>query len=281
LELFLQNPLIILAVVLVTSCQKEGHLPFNISRSTLSKKQCKNLSSHYKKNHNAPTSPPYHGTIFLTPELITSSSPSSFKKLTDKGQMERKMFDRRPGTWVNKKAHIFDALFGTETTVEVQVNPEFNKQEALVYAKQYSVVIGQLPAFLFRDLQTVWIHNGNNDFGGGNNNLLIHVKRGEQYIADRILEETFLHEGTHTSLDSTHNHEPLWGLAQENDTMSISSYGLEFPEREDLAETLPLYLALRFRPNQISPEMKSIIQKTIPNRIAYLDCLQLSIDIVN
>jgi len=69
------------------------------------------------------------------------------------------------------------------------------------YARRYANVIGRLPKALRRYVKTVWIHNGKQLFGGANNNLLIHVEQGEEYIMNGILEEILIHEACHTSLD--------------------------------------------------------------------------------
>ena len=45
------------------------------------------------------------------------------------------------------------------------------------------------------------MHDGVFGFGGGNDDLLIHTGQGDAYIADGNLDETFLHEACHTSLD--------------------------------------------------------------------------------
>ena len=60
--------------------------------------------------------------------------------------------------------------FGAATgkVVEVQVNPEFGEAEALALAEKYSRAVGRLPAFLLTDVDTLWIHSGNEGFGGGN-----------------------------------------------------------------------------------------------------------------
>jgi hypothetical protein len=52
----------------------------------------------------------------------------------------------------------------------------------------------------------------------------------------------------------------------------ISKYAEDNPEREDLAETMLLYLAYRFWPERITQETFETIESTIPNRIMYLDC---------
>ena len=56
----------------------------------------------------------------------------------------------------------------TRKKVEVQVNPEFGKAGALAMAEKYSREVGRLPAFLLTDVDTIWIHRGNEGFGGGN-----------------------------------------------------------------------------------------------------------------
>ena len=61
-------------------------------------------------------------------------------------------------------------------------------------------------------------------FGGGNNNLLIHTGQGAQYEASGILEETFVHEAAHTSLDAVHASSAGWIAAQQADPNFISTY---------------------------------------------------------
>ena len=48
--------------------------------------------------------------------------------------------------------------------------------------------LGRMPAFLFEDLQTVWIHDGVELWGGGNNNLLVHTGQSVNYAADGVLD---------------------------------------------------------------------------------------------
>jgi hypothetical protein len=120
-------------------------------------------------------------------------------------------------------------------------------------------------------LETIWYHDGDNSFGGGNNNLLIHKIQGEKYIADGILEETLVHEGSHTSLDNPHATDPQCIAAQTNDPTFISPYARDNPQREDIAESFLLYLAAQYRQDRISDETYQIIIQAIPNRIEYFD----------
>ena len=216
--------------------------------------------------------PPFEGTIFIDPDIITSADPTTFQGLVAAGQGSRTMFDRRVNGWITVDAYLFDASYDDGLTAEIQVNPEFGSAAAaLAEAEKYAEAIGRVPTALRVDVETVWIHMGVEPFGGGNNNLLIHIGQADLYVADGILEETLVHEAAHTSLDAAHANSPGWIAAQAADGVFISTYAQDFPSREDIAETLVPYLAVRYRSDRISRSLANTILATIPNRIAYLD----------
>ncbi len=222
--------------------------------------------------------PPFAGTIFLDPDIITPSDPTTLETVTANGQGSRTMFDRRVNTWIQVQAYLFTAAFTDGLVSEVQVNPEFGSLEAArAQAEKYAVVIGRLPKALRVSVATVWIHQGVQPFGGGNNNLLIHVGQGDLYLADGILEETLVHEAVHTSLDAGHASAAGWVSAQGRDPAFISTYARDFPQREDVAESFLPYLAVRYRADRITAALATTILETIPNRIAYFDALGLVI----
>ena len=133
--------------------------------------------------------PPFSGTIFIDPDIITSSDPTTFRTLSFAGQGSRTMFDRRVNGWITVDAYLFNASFDDGLAAEIQVNPEFGGSDAaLAEAEKYAEVIGRLPTALRIDVETVWIHKGTQPFGGGNNNLLIHIGQADLYAADGILE---------------------------------------------------------------------------------------------
>ena len=216
--------------------------------------------------------PPFSGTIFIDPDIIMSSDPTTFDGATYAGQGERLMFDRRTNSFNTYTAFLFDATFTDGFVVEIQVNPEFGSEAAaLAEAEKYGPVIGQLPKALRVDVETVWIHKGVEPFGGGNNNLLIHTGQADLYIADGILEETLVHEAAHTSLDASHAATAGWLSAQQADPEFISTYARDNPTREDIAESFLPYLAVRHRLDRISESLANSITGAIPNRLAYFD----------
>lgn len=225
-----------------------------------------------------PHVPPYHGTVFLTPDIIVPSDPTDFVGLEAAGRGERLVYDRRPAAWITIQAYLFDATFANGLSAEFQVNPEFGTwAEAEAAARDYASAIGQMPAALRDDVDAVWIHRGDEAFGGGNRSLLVHTDRGDQYRQQGVLPETFVHEGVHTSLDSTYADAPGWRAAQAADPTFISTYARDYPDREDLAESFSAWLAVRHRRDRITEGMADTITAAIPHRLAYFDSLDLNL----
>ena len=220
-----------------------------------------------------PIDPPFHGTIFIDPNIINKLDPSCFVNLYYNGQDLRTMYDRREEGWIENKPYLFPAKYEDGLMIEVQVNSEFeNQYVAQSFAQKFAILIGKLPNELRKDIQTVWIHRGMKPFGGGNNNILIHTDwSDENYEEQGILEETLVHEAAHTSLDLFHAKNPSWLEAQNLDRAFISEYAKENPMREDIAESYLPYLAIRYRRDRISQSLVKKIEDTMPNRIQYFD----------
>ena len=223
-----------------------------------------------------PEDPPFRGTAFIDPDLIVASDPSALRRLDDAGRDTRRMFDRRADAFLLTDAYLFDATFEGTTIVEVQVNAEFGDPVlAERHAAFYARAIGQLPAGLRTLVETVWIHRGDQPFGGGNDNILIHTGKAAEYLRDGVLEEILMHEAAHTSLDPVFAAAEDWLAAQAADGGFISDYARDHPRREDVAESFGPFFAIRHRPERISRDMAKTIEATMPNRIEFFDRLDL------
>ena len=218
--------------------------------------------------------PPFTGTVWIpgTSDILNTYDPTFFRSLKKITDAPREMFDRRTGTFDTLNPFLFEADFADGLKIEVQVNSEFETPDsAEAAALIYLYAVGQLPTELRQEVDTIWLHKGNEDFGGGNNNLLIHHERGLTYIDQKVLEEVFLHEASHTSLDPHHYGEE-WKKARSADANNyISIYAKDNPDREDIAETFPMYYALRYKASRVSIDLLRTIQNTVPNRINYFD----------
>jgi hypothetical protein len=220
----------------------------------------------------AAADPPFGGTIFIDPDIITPADPTTFLRLTDAGRGDRKMFDRRTGQFETVNAFLFLAAYRDLPDVEVEVNPEFATVDlARVQALKYAEVVGRLPRVCRVDVDALWIQDGLQPFGGGNRSLLIHIQQAASYEQDGILEETLVHEASHTSLDARHASAPQWLAAQRADPEFISTYARDNPTREDVAESFLPYFAIRYRRDRIDSGLAATIESAIPNRIKYFD----------
>lgn len=221
--------------------------------------------------------PPFAGTAFLHTDIITQADVSMFDSMTYSGQGNRLVFDRRENRWIFQPMHLFDATFGDGLTSEIQVNPsDFSTEElAAAEADKYGQAVGRLPTSMRTHVDSITIHKGLNPFGGGNNNILIHTDQAIQY--GKYLEEVLFHEAAHTSFDDEHASSPGWLTAQQNDPTFISTYARSFPNREDVAESLLPWYALRYT-DVLFPFQIEAIQEAIPNRLAYFDALPFQLN---
>ena len=223
--------------------------------------------------------PPYGGTVHdIDADIITDADATALASLEYTGRGTRTVFDRRPDDWIEIDAFLFDARFDNGVAVEVQVNPEFgDRTGAEEQARRYATAIGRLPNSLRAEVRTVWIHRGGPDhlLGGGNNNILIHTGEAENLSRRGTLEEALLHEAAHTSLDPFYRDDARWLDAQRADGEFISTYARDFPEREDIAESVVAWIAARYRGYRIGRQVAETIGATIPNRMAFFDGLEL------
>ncbi len=216
--------------------------------------------------------PPYSGTIFIDPDIITSSDSSAIQSTVYAGRGQRTVYDRRVNNWINVNAYLFDVAWNDGVFSEAVVNPEFGTIEAAkVEAEKYARIIGQLPFCLRLDVDQIWIHQGAQPFGGGNRSILIHTGQSAAYEASGIIEETLVHEAAHTSLDFAHAASAGWLAAQNKDANFISTYARDNPTREDIAESFLPWLMVKHRASKISTADFNKITQAIPNRLAYFD----------
>ena len=278
---------------LVYSVSDTGNNTSSVTRTIAVKTPPDNTATpepeyNYEYNQINLNEPPFGGTIFITGDIITSSDPSLFSEIEYKGTDSRQMYDRRNGgAWINIEPYLFDTSFTDGLRTEIQVNPEFTLEEANVEANKYAFLIGQLSTALRKDVETMWIHKGIEAYGGGNYNILVHTGMTEYYenFDTGIVEETLIHEAAHTSLDAYHypdreTNGENWIEAVENDSgCYISTYARDNQYREDIAELMPLYVAVRYFSERISSELRDKVLSCNINRIRYLDSQNLDMSL--
>ena len=221
---------------------------------------------------------PYSGTMWISPSVLTPNDPTDLQSVEYVGIEQRRTFDRRSNRWLVADAHIIRARYACGLTlVDVVVNVEFSQEQALNEAERFAEVLGRIPPGLRYAVDELWIHGGNEPAGGGNRSVLIHVDSALEHWA--FVEELFLHEAAHTTLDyEVHGAGVIdrasWEAAKAQDGRYISDYARDFPAREDVAESYVAF-ALAKAAQMASPLDRDaqIIAATIPSRLAYLETL--------
>lgn len=218
----------------------------------------------------------YSGTVFISPDVLTPASPSDLVSVTYEGLSNKRTFDRRGNAWINRDSHIFKALFecGLEK-VAVVVNSELSREDAGVQAMRFARVLGQLPFGSRKAIREIWVHPGNEAAGGGNNSILIYTDYADSNQS--FLEEVFIHESAHASLDWTFGgavNREAWTDAATSDSQFISQYAFDYPDREDVAESYGAFVLYEMA--KTKPALQAEAERigfAIPNRINYFRSL--------
>jgi len=251
------------------------------------KKTCNLCDGGGGGNNNCPanptrypssSTPPYSGTIFNFPNVIAASDPTSFTGIQYAGQGSRLMFDGRyGGRWITVNAWLFTASYNDHSSVEFRCNPEFSYGDAYSTASKFANALGRIPE-VFRSRVDIFDLNRGSSAQGGRGggsfprrSMSLNTDYGNEKEREGILEELFIHEGSHASLDGYHANAREWICAENDDRKFISTYSRDNPAREDVAESVLPWLAVRYKSNRINQNDLNTIRRTIPNRMAYFD----------
>ncbi len=226
--------------------------------------------------------PPYSGTAFIMPNLITEADPTRFVAITDRGLESRNVFDRRVDDYVVMDVFVYEVSYSDGRTIAFMVNPEFGNIDASRQpVSYYAPVFGRLPNVLRRGLAYVWIHKGDNPFGGtpfDNTHPAVLIHTGalaQSYINQGVLEEILIHEATHAVMDTSVRDTADWLDAQSSDNEFISTYARDNTAAEDVAESFLPYLAVCCGQGRVSASVTNTTNATIPARLRVFDSLLL------
>ncbi|MCY3838860.1 MAG: carboxypeptidase regulatory-like domain-containing protein [Gammaproteobacteria bacterium] len=226
--------------------------------------------------------PPFEGTVWITPDILGPSDPTSFRSVTYRGRGIREFWDRRTNRWVRIDVYLFNVQYAGRQS-EFQVHPEFGSREAArSEVDTYAPALGRLPAALLSGVREVEV-SAVDALLQGNEAGIVHIYTGnaEELIRNGFLEEVLFHEGGHASLDRSHKNSAGWRTAQQEDGVFISTYARDHPVREDVAESILPYFAVRYRPERLTDADRSAILSAIPNRLVYFDERRLNMSPYN
>jgi hypothetical protein len=92
-----------------------------------------------------------------------------------------------------------------------------------------------------------------------------------------FVEEIFLHEAAHTTLDPDWGgvvDATEWNLERAQDPTFISTYAEENPDREDIAESYGAFIAWSvFTTQGFLPDAAALVEGAIPHRLEFFEGL--------
>ena len=216
------------------------------------------------------------GAVFLGPNTIVTSDPSSLQTLTLYTTAIRNIPDNRRNNDVDTEVRIFDAIFENGKRIEMMVNTEIaSLTDAEERARLYARVIGQLDTTLINGIHAVYIHPGDAFASASPGRITVHTGETDNvYLPRGVLEELMAHEAVHAALDVLYRDSPEWQQAQKSDVTFISEYARDNPDTEDFAESYGAYLIYK-NADRNAVSLVSSIQNGLSARIAFFESIGL------
>ncbi len=227
-------------------------------------------------------------TVWLSPDVITPADPSALDSIQYVGRGTRGFFDPFVKEWRDDLRHyLFRAHFG-QHVIEVQAHPRYGSvNSARTAAEALTPALGRLPYALLAGGSELEISPTETVGAGGNgcHGGIFHLNGPTSDILTGFVEEVLLHEGGHVSLDDCnfpnprtiprHSGSAGWLAAQKADGKFITAYARDFPNREDVAESIWGWFVVRCVPDRMPPWVVEAIKEGIPHRLAYFDSQDL------
>ena len=239
--------------------------------------------------------------------IINSKDPSTLQKVIYIGEEKRNILEARVDRedksrrfYIKVRSYVFDAYYENGKIFEILIyfknekNKSKGKAESL--AEKYAFMIGQMPNVLLQRLDAAHIYAdvpGISNAAAWTRVINIHPEGEGGYAFGTAIEELFIHELVHASLDKPihggvykrvnkkrYENETIkskklnWGDWRKAVKKDKKKYITEYAKttiHEDLAESFTAWLALRYKNDRISVSQKQAIENKIPNRIKFFD----------
>ena len=235
------------------------------------------------------TDPPFSGTMWDLPDLISSSDYTVYSTSIYEGIETRLFYDKSIPDFINYPAHIFKVNFGDGLSVDFEIYSEFSEQEAISIEQKYAPLMGQLGKELRKDIKSIEFLKGDSVASAQRSadlsyaNITFHIDWLTNTVETRPdgdkTEELLIHEAAHLSIDPYVYNQQGWIDAVSLDNNYISTYAKDNPDSEDVAETFQAYIAVKYFPERISNSLRDTILSVCLNRFKYFDSLNFDLSI--
>jgi len=90
-----------------------------------------------------------------------------------------------------------------------------------------------------------------------------------------FIEEMAMHEAVHIRDNALGLRTHAWRRAQRADSIFVTRYAQNYPDREDMADTMWAWFVTRCVPERVNPWYLWAIETVIPARLTILDAMEL------
>lgn len=227
--------------------------------------------------------PPFQSTIWIDSALITPRDRSSYDSHVYAGTTEHWAYDiRQEDPWVLMNTYVFNVAWDEDMMCLGMVDTTYaDRDSAWALVKLYAKSLGRLPRTLRQGVKGFIIMGGDTVWSCNSDSTInIHHEWGLERVIDGFMEEVFIHECSHASIDPLYETDSAWVKAVREDGRSVSDYANNTPS-EDMAESFLPWLAERYLPQRISHEYIDLTNAAIPHRIAFFDRIPMDANPLN
>ena len=202
--------------------------------------------------------PPFSGTMWDLPNLITSSDYTIYSTSSYQGIETRLFYDKSIPDFINYPAHIYKVNFGDDLSIDFEIYTEFTQEEAGNIEQKYAPLIGQLGKDLRRNIKSFEFLKGEEVASAQRSddlnyaNITFHTDWLTNLVETRPdgdkTEELLIHESAHLSIDPYVYGQQGWTDAVNLDGNYISTYAKDNPNSEDVAELSLIHISEPTRP---------------------------------
>ena len=233
--------------------------------------------------------PPFGGTMWDLPDLITSSDYTIYSTSSYQGIETRLFYDKSIPDFINYPAHVYKVSFGDDLSIDFEIYTDFTLEEAENIEQKYAPLIGQLGKDLRKNIKSFEFLKGEEVASAQRTddinyaNITFHTDWLTNIVETRPdgdkTEELLIHESAHLSIDPYVYGQQGWTDAVNLDGNYLSTYAKDNPNSEDVAETFQAYIAVKYYPDRISNSLRDTILSVCLNRFKYFDSLNLDLSI--
>jgi uncharacterized protein YoxC len=192
--------------------------------------------------------PPFYGTMWDLPDLITSSDYTIYSTSSYQGIETRLFYDKSIPDFLNYPAHVYKVNFGDDLSIDFEIYTEFTQEEAGNIEQKYAPLIGQLGKDLRKNIKSFEFLKGEEVASAQRTddlnyaNISFHIDWLTNIVETRPdgdkTEELLIHESAHLSIDPYVYGQQGWTDAVNLDGNFLSTYAKDNPDSEDVGRDI-------------------------------------------